>query len=139
MTYFVAAIFVFGLTLVSLLCRIRECQSAVNRLHRTYEPPSVPGAARWWDFLPPPALLLLAALIAIFSFHLALNELVEPIAAVLVLLYAWHVAVARWSANQGAYAFAHVGERPAAANADDCRSHSRLPSFSQPTYDDVAI
>ncbi len=47
----------------------------------------------WVKFMPHPMLLVLAGLIASFSFHLEVNELVEPIAVLYVIAYALQIGV----------------------------------------------
>jgi hypothetical protein len=49
------------------------------------------------EILPHATLLILAAEILCFSFHLMFNELVEPIAAMYVMLFAWQICQPYWS------------------------------------------
>ena len=75
-TYFAGGCFFFALNLIALLLRVRFAD-------RTWS---------WW--LPHPGLLVLAALIAAFSFHLESNELVEPVAMLYMVGYSIQVTQA---------------------------------------------
>ncbi|NNE00324.1 MAG: hypothetical protein HKN47_23645 [Pirellulaceae bacterium] len=71
--YFIVAIALFGATWKSFLLWLNNARSALK------------------DILPDATLLILAAQILYFSFHLMFNELIEPIAAMFILLFTWQL------------------------------------------------
>lgn len=77
--YFVIAMILFGINWISFRFWIT-----------TPDHPS-----RQW--LPAETLLILSAQILCFSFHLMFNELIEPIAAMFVLLFAWQTCAPYWN------------------------------------------